>query len=105
MYSFWLESAPTLGSIETSANKKRQLAAASLEWNVKNGPIFCKLFPEYVERYEAEAKDRLEKGIGSSSIDSGNSLGFRDGLENISRAAAVAGLIALFSIVVAYLFL
>lgn len=107
MYSFWIETAATLGSIETTERKKRQLAAASLEWNVKNDTHFCKLFPEYVERYEMELKERLEKGAEASTNGMGSSVvGLRqDGLDNIPIAAALAGLVALFSIAMAYLFL
>jgi hypothetical protein len=98
-----IETGATLGSIETSDRKKRQLAAASLEWNVKNDPLFCKLFPEYVERYELEVKERLEKGVGAASSTGAGYAGLRQGgLDNIPFAA-LAGLVALFS-VMAYMF-
>ncbi|GKY94755.1 hypothetical protein MPSEU_000440900 [Mayamaea pseudoterrestris] len=103
MYSFMVESTSTLGSIETSDRTKRQLATASLEWNVKNDPMFCKLFPEYVERYEAEVKERLENGGAAS----GNMIGAfgRERLNSPSLATILAGLLALFSFVMAFLFL
>jgi hypothetical protein len=103
MYSFMVESTPTLGSIETTDAKKRQLAAESLKWNVKNDPQFCKLFPEYVERYEEEAKELLEKGANAAAVNSLVALG-QEGFANIPLAAALAGLFALFSIAMAYLF-
>lgn len=68
LYSFMIESNPTLGSINTSTKTKRQLAASSLEYNVKKSPMFCKLFPEYLERYEEEAKARREKQARESPL-------------------------------------
>jgi hypothetical protein len=51
-----IENSPTLGSIETSLRKKRQLAEESLEFNIKSDPMFGKLFPEYVTRYHEELR-------------------------------------------------
>lgn len=107
LYSFMIESNPTLGSIETTLRKKRQLASASLEWNVKNDKMFCKLFPEYVQRYEQEKQERLDKGLGSLSNENGSGLaGLRqEGFERVPLAATLAGLIAILSIIMAYQFL
>lgn len=106
LYSFMLEEKPTLGSIETPLRKKQQLAAVSLEWNVKSSKDFCKLFPEYVERYELEKKERLEKGLGASVVDGNSSPAFlQDGVDNAPFVAALAGLIAILSILMAYQFL
>jgi hypothetical protein len=58
LYSFMMDSNPTLGSIETTTQKKRQLAAESLAYNVKNSKEFCKLFPEYVELYQREVEEQ-----------------------------------------------
>lgn len=49
-----IETKPTLGSIETSHSTKRKLAAQSLRYNMQNTPMFRKLFPDYVARYELE---------------------------------------------------
>ncbi|KFO64811.1 Ubiquitin-conjugating enzyme E2 J2 [Corvus brachyrhynchos] len=49
LLSFMVEKGPTLGSIETSEFTKRQLAAQSLAFNLKD-KVFCELFPEVVER-------------------------------------------------------
>ncbi|XP_078498507.1 ubiquitin-conjugating enzyme E2 J2 isoform X2 [Lissotriton helveticus] len=48
LLSFMVEKGPTLGSIETSDFTKRQLAAQSLAFNLKD-KVFCELFPEVVE--------------------------------------------------------
>jgi len=55
LYSFMVESGPTLGSIETSAAQKRKLAAQSLEHNCRD-KNFCRLFPEYVELWNEKKK-------------------------------------------------
>jgi ubiquitin-conjugating enzyme E2 J2 len=104
LYSFMIESNPTLGSIETTLRQKRQLALSSLEWNVKNDKSFCKLFPEYLDRHEEEKKTRLETGFAADSALSKDGLR-GDGFENIPLAATLAGLIAILSILMAYQFL
>lgn len=43
-----IEKSPTLGSINTTDYEKRQLAAQSLEYNLRD-KMFCELFPETVE--------------------------------------------------------
>lgn len=43
-----MEKTPTLGSINTTDNEKKQLAMQSLEYNLKD-KLFCELFPETVE--------------------------------------------------------
>jgi ubiquitin-conjugating enzyme E2 J2 len=48
LLSFMLESAPTLGSIETTTQEKKKFARQSLEFNLKN-ETFCELFPDIVE--------------------------------------------------------
>jgi ubiquitin-conjugating enzyme E2 J2 len=84
LYSFMIETKPTMGSLETSYRKKRQLAAQSLEFNVKGhgDALFPKLFPEYVERYYQEVEEKKKRdeeraasldrlGVSSSSSGSG----------------------------------
>eukprot|EP01112_Ceratiomyxa_fruticulosa_P005753 TRINITY_DN1659_c0_g1_i1.p1 TRINITY_DN1659_c0_g1~~TRINITY_DN1659_c0_g1_i1.p1 ORF type:complete len:221 (-),score=52.97 TRINITY_DN1659_c0_g1_i1:228-824(-) len=44
LLSFMLEDEKTAGSIETSLQEKRQLAAKSMDYNKRN-PLFCELFP------------------------------------------------------------
>jgi len=57
LYSFMIESNPTLGSIETTTTHKRKLAAQSLEYNCRD-KTFCRLFPEYVELWNEQKKLR-----------------------------------------------
>lgn len=45
LYSFQLENSPTMGSIEMTDYERRQLAAQSLEVNVRD-ENFCELFPD-----------------------------------------------------------
>ncbi|CAA3003444.1 ubiquitin-conjugating enzyme E2 34-like [Olea europaea var. sylvestris] len=53
LLSFMMDSNPTSGSVTTTVEEKKRLAKASLAFNCKN-PIFNKLFPEYVEKYEEQ---------------------------------------------------
>jgi ubiquitin-conjugating enzyme E2 J2 len=63
LYSFMIETAPTLGSIETNTIQKQRFARQSLDFNVRD-PAFCKLFPEYVEMHQQkQALRRTALGI------------------------------------------
>jgi ubiquitin-conjugating enzyme E2 J2 len=119
LYSFMIESKPTLGSIETTYRKKQQLAASSLEYNVLNDKLFGQLFPEYVERYEREKKEELLKQqqslttpISSSTTSPASSLAQAVGRPHHlggplihGFVATLAGLAAIVSIVWAVRFL
>jgi ubiquitin-conjugating enzyme E2 J2 len=114
LYSFMIEKNPTLGSIETTTKTKRKLAADSLEYNVKRDQQFCKLFPEYVQRYEEEVRRRLEQqgtdGAAAASaavVESSPQTMVRAGDLQIPQAfrTTIAGLLAVFSIVMAVRFL
>ncbi|KAM8956281.1 ubiquitin-conjugating enzyme E2 J2 isoform 1-T2 [Lycaon pictus] len=59
LLSFMVEKGPTLGSIETSDFTKRQLAAQSLTFNLKD-KVFCELFPEVVEEIKQKQKAQDE---------------------------------------------
>ncbi|XP_076236455.1 ubiquitin-conjugating enzyme E2 J2 isoform X1 [Calliopsis andreniformis] len=59
LLSFMIEKSPTLGSINTTDYEKKQFAARSLEYNLKD-KMFCELFPETVEAIKAELKHRKE---------------------------------------------
>ena len=73
LYSFMIEKSHTLGSMEgTTDSQKRQYARQSLEYNVKQNPMFCKLFPEYVKLYkerEAARKAAASESATKSSTD------------------------------------
>ncbi|XP_017599462.1 PREDICTED: ubiquitin-conjugating enzyme E2 J2 [Corvus brachyrhynchos] len=70
LLSFMVEKGPTLGSIETSEFTKRQLAAQSLAFNLKD-KVFCELFPEVVE--EMKQKHPTAPGRQNHFGISGNS--------------------------------
>lgn len=59
LLSFMIENSPTMGSINTSDYEKKQFAAQSLEYNLKD-KMFCELFPETVETLKAELEHRKE---------------------------------------------
>mmetsp|Transcript_10212 Transcript_10212/g.15322 ORF Transcript_10212/g.15322 Transcript_10212/m.15322 type:complete len:215 (-) Transcript_10212:410-1054(-) len=61
LYSFMLDTAPTLGSIESSTEAKRKFAKHSLEYNTKD-PNFCKMFPELVELYKERKRAAVAAG-------------------------------------------
>nr|CAD7572872.1 unnamed protein product [Timema californicum] len=54
-----IERSPTLGSIESSDYEKRQLAAQSLQFNLKD-KTFCELFPDLVSSIKTELERRAE---------------------------------------------
>ncbi|XP_033763112.1 ubiquitin-conjugating enzyme E2 J2-like [Pecten maximus] len=60
LLSFMLEKSPTLGSIETSDATKRQLAAASGQFNLSD-KIFTELFPDVAEGIQEEQRKRAEE--------------------------------------------
>ncbi|KAL8578283.1 Ubiquitin-conjugating enzyme E2 J2 [Nucella lapillus] len=75
LLSFMLETSPTLGSIETSVYTKRQLAAQSGAFNLKN-KIFSELFSEVAEDIRTEIREReeeLKQAVGSSASPSSSS--------------------------------
>lgn len=57
LLSFMLEASPTLGSIESSLFTKRQFAAKSHEFNLKDR-VFCEMFPDLVEACRAILQER-----------------------------------------------
>eukprot|EP00979_Chaetoceros_neogracilis_P016853 scaffold10038_cov267-Chaetoceros_neogracile.AAC.1 len=66
LISFMVETAPTLGSIDTTPAQKSKFARHSLENNVKD-ELFRKLFPELVERHEYIMKERI-KLLGEQTV-------------------------------------
>jgi len=55
LFSFFLEDTPTHGSVVTNDAFKRKAAQESLAYNCQN-KVFCELFPELVERHEAQKR-------------------------------------------------
>lgn len=55
-----LENTPTVGSIDTTDEQKRELALLSLDYNIKD-PIFLKLFPQYLEVYQKQVEERIKQ--------------------------------------------
>ena len=100
-----IETAPTLGSIETSTRQKKHLAKQSLAYNVRD-ETFCKLFPEYVERHQQQVAARGEEAEPLASLESatGSMLRRNDRLEMHGLLATAAGLFAILSIVLAMRF-
>eukprot|EP01083_Nonionella_stella_P238229 834986_1 len=58
LISFMVETAPTLGSIETSSSQKKGFAKHSLEFNVQDEK-FQKLFPDLVEKHKEITEERI----------------------------------------------
>lgn len=56
LLSFMYDTAVATGTIVTSAEEKRTLALASLDYNLRT-PIFRKLFPDWVRRAEERRKE------------------------------------------------
>jgi len=116
LYSFMVETAPTLGSVETTTEMKRKYARFSLDFNVRNDN-FCKLFPELVELQKENMRVRHEAAVlnGGSSGSNRNLPGFEsqmtlNGNELIDGSeaaflkrlmAAGAGIVALVTLILA----
>ncbi|OAD55972.1 Ubiquitin-conjugating enzyme E2 J2 [Eufriesea mexicana] len=82
LLSFMIENSPTMGSINSSDYDKKQFAAQSLEYNLKD-KMFCELFPETVEtiKTELERRKELEKQARHQPTASEVSSLLRDQLE------------------------
>lgn len=114
LYSFMNDSAPTLGSIETSDSHKRRLARQSLAFNV-NDASFCRLFPELVKLHEERVRTQKKvptnssrKVINTISTDGGVGAGgiVAEGPVAMQGLyAAAAGVIAILSIIFAMRFI
>lgn len=111
LYSFMIETAPTLGSIESTDSVKRRFARQSLSFNVKD-KNFAKLFPDLVEIHNERMQKATHRQITKEKLTSGTSLSgaskFKFGLggddnlqqENVSVTIA-AGFVALLSVLLA----
>lgn len=112
LYSFMVETAPTLGSIDTSEAQKRKLARQSLDFNVRDSN-FCTLFPDYVDLHKKRVEERKQKlgpeaaartGAQITSIGGqrGAKMAGGNGQEEAQGLfAAAAGVVALLSILFA----
>lgn len=110
LISFMAESAPTLGSIDTTDAQKRKFARQSLDFNVRDG-TFCKLFPELVTLHQKRMEERkkaMEAAGGSASMSNSDITSMRAPLDTQDDipglTAMAAGMIALLSILFAMRF-
>jgi ubiquitin-conjugating enzyme E2 J2 len=105
LYSFMMDTKPTTGSIETTTAAKRQFAAESLKYNVKNDKNFCNLFPEYVEIWEKREQERKAKlaEMGVEDAEEEKAVASANVGEVNDFFAFGAGLVAVFSILFAIL--
>jgi len=103
LISFMVETAPTLGSIETSTTQKHFFAKHSLEYNVKDAQ-FQKLFPELVEKHKQLMEERI-KTMGEQTFakerEEMNRLMKRSSSEKGGREFGLQGLLATFAGIVA----
>mmetsp|Transcript_5424 Transcript_5424/g.8567 ORF Transcript_5424/g.8567 Transcript_5424/m.8567 type:complete len:227 (-) Transcript_5424:2189-2869(-) len=114
LYSFMIETAPTLGSIESTTSQKQKFARQSLEYNVRD-PMFAKLFPEYVDLHQERlAARQTALGMTGTPEDASSPIsqepmvqlrGANDRGEINGLFATAAGVIALLSIIFAMRFL
>jgi len=117
LLSFMLESQPTLGSLETSPQTKRQFALQSLEFNIKD-KVFQELFPdlvtklqELIDQRESEIKSVAASQSPVSNSNSNSSSDFRNGRELINDGSWAGALMnlgvlfgfAAFSMIVRYI--
>lgn len=68
LISFMVESAPTLGSIESTTAQKRSYAAQSLDFNCKDA-TFRKLFPDMVQLHQKRLEERIKAAGGKEQYD------------------------------------
>lgn len=66
-----LETAKTVGSIDTTDADKRMYAAASMKYNVQDR-VFCTLFPELVEMYSTSLAEAASNGGAGGPVTAGS---------------------------------
>ncbi len=110
LISFMAETAPTLGSMESSTAQKKKFAKYSLEFNVKDAQ-FRQLFPELVEKHEEIMNERI-KLLGEHAIQKEkeefavmNRSNKNDNEQIQSVLTLLAGFVALLSVLFAMRFL
>jgi ubiquitin-conjugating enzyme E2 J2 len=103
LYSFMLETAPTLGGIPTTTAEKRRYAADSLKFNCKDS-TFRELFPELVRLYEDRTATNLaSRASGNTDSNGSGSCGGEVAVRGaeIPGTDGLGGLVMTVSIVVA----
>lgn len=110
LISFMVDTAPTLGSIESSDSQKRKFAQFSLDFNVRD-PKFSNIFPELVDLQKIKMEERIRNmgpgGVAKTNdevnkIANGASEG---GFEIQTLFTGFAGLLAVLSIILAMRFI
>jgi len=86
LFSFMLESKPTLGSLETSDDTKRALAARSLIDNAAN-PKFRKMFPEYAKRGDAMKQAMVGAAASARTPSGANAINANSNTSKIDRSS------------------
>jgi len=103
LYSFMLETSPTLGSVDTTSSQKRKYAYQSLDSNCRD-PTFRKLFPQYVELHKQRLLER-QKALGITdppvplSYETDGQISTNEKIDFSGIFATAAGVIALLSAV------
>ena len=108
--SFMVGNDPTTGSMEATTAQRRKLAAASMDWNVKDA-TFCKMFPEEAEEHKkvmAERRKNQPAAAAAATKDRRRLTAGRVGVGVVGDAdmmrrlyAVGAGLVAVLSILFA----
>jgi len=110
LISFMVETAPTLGSIESSESQKKKFAQFSLDYNVRD-PKFSGLFPELVALQKKNMEERIKTMGPASAARTDEELnkivnGCSEGLFEIQGLmTGLAGFLAVLSIYIAMRFI
>jgi len=110
LISFMVETAPTLGSIESSESQKKKFAQFSLDFNVRD-PKFSNLFPELVALQKTNMEERIRimgPGGAAKTNEELNKIanGASEGVFEIQALlTGFAGLLAVLSIIFAMRFI
>jgi len=110
LISFMVETAPTLGSIESTESQKKNFARLSLDYNVRD-PKFSSLFPELVALQKKNMEERIRTMGPASAAKTDEELnkianGCSEGLFEIQGLlTGLAGFLAVLSIYFAIRFI
>jgi len=106
LISFMVETAPTLGSVESTVSQKKKFAQFSLDFNVRD-PKFSNLFPDLVDLQKKNMEERI-KTMGPGGLAKTNeelnkiANGASEGMNEIhSLLTGFAGIVAVLSIIFA----